>query len=170
MSADGETLVVHGGTAKKQRDEAVMTERRWWQRAMGIAAIGVVVVASLVVLIVIIVNVASGAPALGSLSMASLASMASPVACPTTVSTTLVASLDAMRARLVAAAGRQPTLTWSEYAAAPVAGRRVELRQTDFDSGTLRLRTSGVFVLTENVVFSPNAAFDFRVDAATQPE
>ena len=71
-----------------------------------------------------------------------------------------------------AAAG--PTLTFAEFTRNPVRGATVLLAASDFDAGTVRLRHGGcVFRLTEDVVFSPNAAHDFmptdRVEYPSPP-
>jgi hypothetical protein len=84
----------------------------------------------------------------------------------------LTADLERMRTRVRNEATRRGTVDWATYTADPDqhAGKRVEVVQTDFDSGTLRLRTSGVFVLTESVDFEPMAGNDHRPDRQVQAE
>ena len=138
-----------------------------WQAVTAIAS-----VLSLALLVALIVCLATATDGFTSfeLSMAPAATLASPAACPLD-RTTLVADLDRLRARLLVEAARRPPVTWATYKAAPAqhAGRRVTLAQADFAHGTLRLRTSGVFTLAEDVVFSPNADADYRVNRTAQP-
>lgn len=42
----------------------------------------------------------------------------------------------------------------------------VKLKQTDFDNGTVRLRTPGVYILQEDITFNPNESNDFLPTAA----
>ena len=49
-----------------------------------------------------------------------------------------------------------PALDAAAMSAAAAAVKTTELRQTDFDQGTVRLRTPGLYKLTEDVVFEPN--------------
>lgn len=53
-------------------------------------------------------------------------------------------------------------ISWSTYKSDEnkYSGRVVELYQTDFDSGTLRIHTPGMFVFKEDVFFNPNPAYD----------
>lgn len=69
----------------------------------------------------------------------------------------LARSLDSFEARVRATAQRVGTIDFAVYVAAPRehVGARVLLRQSDFARGTLRLETSGVFELVEDIVFEP---------------
>lgn len=84
----------------------------------------------------------------------------------------LTTELERMRSRVRNEAARRGTVDWATYCADPDqhAGKRIDLAQADFAKGTLRLRTSGLFVLTESVDFEPNAANDHRPNRQTQPE
>ena len=57
-----------------------------------------------------------------------------------------------------------PRLAWRAFARnqAAAAGATVELRQADFDSGTLRVLAPCTLVLAEDIEFRPNADADFR--------
>lgn len=117
---------------------------------------------------------ASETAVMASAALASTAmispSMTSPETCPDSIAVLLPAELDSLRASLLAEASRAHAVSWTTYAGdtARYAGRRVVLRQADFDGGTLRITTPGVFVLAENVTFSPNAAHDFRPNLPAQ--
>jgi len=45
-----------------------------------------------------------------------------------------------------------------------LSGRKVVLKQSDFDNGTVRIRYSGWYQLGENIVFNPNRGFGFKVE------
>ena len=59
-----------------------------------------------------------------------------------------------------------PTMTWSAFKANPIEGARVELRQADFATGTIRIRHSAHYVLMEDIVFEPNPNDDWMPTAA----
>jgi len=119
----------------------------------------------------LVCELAPSGPTDEELSMATAATLASPHACPLD-SSSLVADLERLRTRLLVEANRRPSIAWATYVAAPAqhAGRRVLLSQADFATGTLRLRTAGVFTLDADIVFSPNADADYRVNTSAQPE
>ncbi len=85
-------------------------------------------------------------------------STASTAACPTQVAS-LPRTLASAGSAIRAAAARAPAISYTQYAADPAAhaGRKVLLSNADFLYGTVRLLTSGLFVLTEDVLFEPNA-------------
>lgn len=80
---------------------------------------------------------------------------------------TLYTSLSNVRDQLVNSA--TTTLTWAEYkASAPQVPSRVELRQSDFKGGTLRITHGNcVFVLMENISLEPGDAPEFSPAAPT---
>jgi len=98
------------------------------------------------------------------------ATLSSPEHCPAAVAVNLPASLDAIRAGVLAIASLAPAISWATYASDPAAhaGRRVLLTQQDFAAGTLRITTTGTFAFVENVTFAPNAAHDFRPNLPAQ--
>jgi hypothetical protein len=49
-----------------------------------------------------------------------------------------------------------PTMTYTEFKKKPIIGARVELSQSDFNHGTVRLKLSAHYVLKENIIFEPN--------------
>ena len=59
----------------------------------------------------------------------------------------------------------QTPITWEEFSRDPVkhSGRRVVVRQKDFDNGTLRVKASIWLQLGENISFNPNRGFDSDV-------
>ena len=59
-----------------------------------------------------------------------------------------------------------PTMTWSAFKLNPVSGARVELRQADFATGTIRIRHSAHYVLMEDIIFEPNPSDDWMPTAA----
>lgn len=81
-------------------------------------------------------------------------------------------NLEAMETRLERRAAavsrvgsqRQNVLTFDEFRQAPrtLAGAVVELRQSDFEHGTVRIQAPCTLVLVEDIEFNPNAAHDFR--------
>jgi len=97
--------------------------------------------------------------------------LASTTQCPLEQST-LISDLERLRTRVRNEAERRGTVSWTTYSAdrEQHAGKRIELSQADFSSGTVRLTTTGVFVLTEDVVFEPNSENDWRPDRVAQPE
>ena len=136
--------------------------------------ISVLVIAFLVasvIAIVLLAQASTEAARVRGLSAAAEPLAASSAVCPLDA-TSLVVDLERLRARLLVEAARRTSVDWPVYAAAPAthAGRRVLLRQSDFANGTLRLRTTGVFALAEDIAFAPNAHADYRVDYAHQPE
>jgi hypothetical protein len=88
--------------------------------------------------------------------------------CPAAVRTHLLSRLQHTRRRIRARARRARdnggAISWATYHADPAAhaGALVHLTQGDFAHGTLRLRSPGLFVLQEDVVFEPNPHADFR--------
>ena len=118
------------------------------------------------------------AAALSAPLMPASAERASPVPCPHAVGNVLPRTLVAMGQRIRAHAAAQPELTWPEYEALIgdagadnaelLPPRRVVLRTGDFASGTLRIRSSGVFRLGEDVLVDSNAAHDYRPDLPRQ--
>ena len=64
------------------------------------------------------------------------------------------------------------TVTWAVFNAAPQshAGKRVLLAQSDFATGTLRVRAPCLLTFTENVTFAPMPSNDFLPDPSTQPQ
>lgn len=80
---------------------------------------------------------------------------------------TLYSTLSNARDQLVNSA--TTTLTWTEYkASAPTGPSRVELRQSDFQGGTLRITHGNcVFVLMENISIEPGNAPEFSPAAPT---
>jgi hypothetical protein len=69
-------------------------------------------------------------------------------------------------------ASHGPPLTWTQYSAAPHLSlfRTVHLTNADFATGTVRITTPGLFVLTEDVVFEPNPGNDHRPDLPAQTQ
>ena len=61
------------------------------------------------------------------------------------------------------------TVTWSQYKASPpTQATRVELKQSDFNGGTLRITHGNcLFVLIENIVIEPGEAPDFSPSGPT---
>lgn len=98
----------------------------------------------------------------GAVNLALLSLPPSNESCPFAVSHALPAGLDAMRTIVRNGALNAAAISWSEYEAdvSGMAGRHVLLRQEDFAEGTLRIRSSGLFTLEEDVIFSPNPNFD----------
>ena len=97
------------------------------------------------------------------------AGLASTATCPVS---DMEQTLDAYRETIARKAAQLGTVTWSIYKLQPEAhaGKRVLLKASDFSTGTLRLRTSGVFVLTEDVLFEPNPDHDHFPNPVLQPE
>ena len=58
------------------------------------------------------------------------------------------------------------THTWTEFKAAPVPYSTINLVNSDFTNGTVRIRHPGYYVLQENIIFSPNPNDDFMPTAA----
>lgn len=50
------------------------------------------------------------------------------------------------------------TVSWTTFSANPNIHQKkvIELQQSDFDHGTLRIQNPGCFILTENIAFNPN--------------
>jgi len=105
------------------------------------------------------------------ISMSASQRLASPQGCVFDEAT-LTRDLERLRARVRNEAARRGTVSWAMYHADPTqhTGKRVELVADDFANGTLRLVTSGLFVLGESVTFEPNAGADHRPNRQTQPE
>jgi len=59
-----------------------------------------------------------------------------------------------------------PTMTFAAFKANPVLNATVQLSQSDFTNGTVRLRHSAHYVLTENIIFEPNASDNWMPTAA----
>ena len=59
-----------------------------------------------------------------------------------------------------------PTMTFASFKANPVLNATVQLSQSDFTNGTVRLRHSAHYVLTENIIFEPNKADNWMPTAA----
>lgn len=62
-------------------------------------------------------------------------------------------------------------ISWSLFNSDPskYAGREVHLYNSDFESGTLRLKAGGMFVLKEDILFNPNR-FDDHMPTPAQTE
>ena len=58
------------------------------------------------------------------------------------------------------------THTWTEFKATPVPYSTVNLVNSDFANGTIRIRHPGYYILQENIIFSPNPNDDFMPTAA----
>ena len=59
-----------------------------------------------------------------------------------------------------------PTMTFAAFKANPVLNATVLLSQSDFTNGTVRLRHSAHYVLSENIIFEPNASDNWMPTAA----
>jgi hypothetical protein len=59
-----------------------------------------------------------------------------------------------------------PTMTFAAFKANPAFNATVLLSQSDFTNGTVRLRHSAHYVLTENIIFEPNASDNWMPTAA----
>ncbi len=84
--------------------------------------------------------------------------------------TTLYSTLLSAATAIETSAAAGPTISWSTYKSSPpTGGATVELTNSDFNGGTLRI-TSGdcVFKLTENISVQPGTAPDFFPTESTE--
>jgi len=141
-------------------------------RNICIGALAVIALGLLAGIIILVVQKNEAAmPALSLLTMAPNQLLASRTACPLE-SSPLTNDLERMRVRIRNEAARRDAVPWALYAATPAtnAGRRVVMSNADFANGTLRIVTTGHFVLDGDVHFEPNADNDFRPNRTGQPQ
>jgi len=158
-------LPVVKSAAGEKQTAAANSSNLSWKNAL-ICLLVLLLVGVTIALIVLLVNDesdGSSTPSMAMLSMTPSSALVSPRACPM-ADGRLEDELERMRQRIRANAQRRGSVDWSAYVAAPEqhAGKRVLMRQEHFRNGTLRLVTSGVFVLDEPVVFEPQAWNDWR--------